>query len=151
MNANNRWDPAREFVSLREAMNRLFEDSVISQGQGQGQRDGQAAELRLPVDAYATEHEIVLRAAVPGLTPEAVEITLEGDTLTIRGELPRPIDNVGYIFQERPWGRFSRSLQLNVPVEANRVEAVFENGMLTLTLPKAEAVRPKLIPIKTRK
>ena len=149
MNNITRWDPAREFVSLREAMNRLFEDSVVG-GYAQ-QRDGQPGELRLPIEAYVTDHEIVVRAAVPGLKPEEVEITIEGDALTVRGEFPRPIDNVNYLFTERPWGRFSRTLQLNVPVEAEKAEAVFENGLLTLTLPKAEAVRPKVIPIKAKK
>jgi HSP20 family protein len=130
-------------------MNRLFEDSVVG---GYGQRTGQGdgTELRLPIEAYATDHELVVRAAVPGLKPEDVEITIEGDTLTLRGEFPRPLDNVNYLFAERPWGRFSRTLQLNVPVQADQAEAVFENGLLTLTLPKAEAVRPKVIPIKAK-
>jgi HSP20 family protein len=143
-----RWDPAREFMTLREAMNRLFEDSFVG-GYGQ-QRDGGGAELRLPVEAYATDREIVVRAAVPGLKPEDVEITIEGDTLSLRGEFPRPIENVSYFMSERAWGRFGRTLQLNVPVEADKAEAVFENGLLTLTLPKAEAVRPKVIPIKAK-
>jgi HSP20 family protein len=148
----NRWDPTREFVTLREAMNRLFEDSFVGQQySSQQQRDGNGAELRLPIEAYATDHEIVVRAAVPGLKPEEVEITMEGDTLTLRGEFPRPIDNVHYLIAERGWGRFSRTLQLNVPVDADKAEALFENGLLTLTLPKAEAVRPRVIPIKAAK
>jgi HSP20 family protein len=148
MNSMSRWDPSREFVSLREAMNRLMEDSFVG-GYAQGQ-DGNSAELRLPIEAYSTDHEIVVKAAVPGLKPEEVEITIEGDTLTLRGEYPRPMENVNYLISERAWGRFARTLQLNVPVEADKAEAVFENGLLTLTLPKAEAVRPKVIPIKAR-
>jgi HSP20 family protein len=128
-------------------MNRLFEDSVVGP---YGQRDGQPGELRLPIEAYATDHEIVVRAAVPGLKPDEVEITIEGDALTLRGEFPRPVEGVHYLFTERPWGRFARTLQLNVPVEADKAEAVFENGLLTLTLPKAEAIRPKVIPIKAK-
>jgi HSP20 family protein len=149
MNAINRWDPAREFVSLREAMNRLFEDSFVGGTTGRG-GNGQSTEMRLPIEAYSTDQEIVVRAAVPGLKPDDVEITVEGETLTIRGEFPRPMENVNYVFFERPWGRFSRTLQLNVPVEAERAEASFENGMLTLTLPKAEAVRPRVIPVKAK-
>ena len=149
MNNNNlaRWDPAREFVTLREAMNRLFEDSVVGP---YAQRDGQPGELRLPIEAYVTDHEIVVRAAVPGLSPDQVEITIEGDALTLRGEFPAPVENVNYLFTERPWGRFSRTLQLNIPVQAEKAEAVFENGLLTLSLPKAEAIRPKVIPIKAK-
>ena len=144
----SRWEPAREYLTLREAMNRLFEDSFV--GGAPQQRDGHGQELRLPIEAYATDHEIVVRAAVPGVKPEDVDVTVEGDTLTIRGEFPAPPQNVNYVFAERPWGRFSRTLQLNVPVEADKAEASFENGLLTLTLPKAEAVRPKVIPIKAR-
>jgi len=148
MNNIARWDPAREFVTLREAMNRLFEDSIV--GGYPQHRNGEGSELRLPMEAYATDREIVVRAAVPGLRPEDVQITIEGDTLTLRGEFPRPIDNVSYLITERAWGPFSRTLQLNVPVEAEKAEAVFENGLLTLTLPKAEAVRPKVIPVKAK-
>jgi HSP20 family protein len=138
-------------MTLREAMDRLFEDSFVGAGaQRNGNSNGGAPELRLPIEAYVTENDIVVRAAVPGLAPDQVEITLEGDTLTLRGEFPRPLENVNYIFAERPWGRFSRTLQLNVPVQADKAEATFENGLLTLSLPKAEAVRPKTIQIKTK-
>ena len=149
MNTVSRWEPNREFVSLREAMNRLMEDSFVG-GYAQGHENG-GPELRLPIEAYTTDHEIVVKAAVPGLKPEEVEITIEGDTLSLRGEFKRPVENVNYLISERAWGRFSRTLQLNVPVEADKAEAVFENGLLTLTLPKAEAVRPKVIPIKAKK
>jgi len=143
-----RWAPEREYLTLREAMNRLFEESFVGAAQP---GNGHTAEMRLPIEAYASDHEIVVRAAVPGLKPEDVEITVEGDTLTLRGELPQPVAKVNYILAERPWGRFSRTLQLNVPVQADKAEAVFENGLLTLTLPKVEAVRPKVIPVKAKK
>jgi len=74
----------------------------------------------------------------------------EGDTLTIRGELRPPLDNVEYLFQERSHGAFARTLMLNVPVAAEKAEAVFENGVLTLTLPKAEEVKPKVIKVKSK-
>jgi HSP20 family protein len=102
------------------------------------------------VDIYTTPDELVLTASLPGLLPEEVEITIEGDTLTIRGELRAPLDNVDYIFQERSHGAFSRSLTLNVPVDVDNTEAVFENGVLTLTMPKVEEVRPKSIKITTK-
>ena len=144
-----RWDPNREYVTLRDAMNRLFEDSFVG-GYGRSGHDGEGAELRLPIEAYSTDRDIVVRAAVPGLKPEDVEITIEGDTLTLRGEFQRPPENVNHLISERVWGRFSRTLTLSVPVQTDKAEAVFENGMLTLTLPKAEAVRPKVIPIKAK-
>jgi len=148
MTTITRYDPTREFLTLREAMNRLFEDSFV--GSANATRSNGETELRLPIEAYETDHALVVRAPVPGLKPEQVEITLEGDTLTIRGEYPRPPENVNYLFAERRWGRFSRTLQLNLPVEADKVEAEFENGLLTLTLPKAEAIRPKVIPVKAK-
>ncbi|MCC7362439.1 MAG: Hsp20/alpha crystallin family protein [Anaerolineales bacterium] len=147
MTSITRWEPNREFMTLRDAMNRLFEDSFVG---NYTDRDGNA-ELRLPLEVYSTDHDIVVKAAVPGLKPDEVEITIEGDTVTLRGEYARPVENVNYLISERAWGRFSRTLQLNVPVEADKAEAVFENGLLTLTLPKAEAVRPKVIPIKAKK
>jgi len=88
---------------------------------------------------------------VPGLKPEDVDVTLEGDTLTLRGEFKAPMDNVDYIFQERPYGKFSRTLTINVPVDHEKVEAAFENGVLTVTLPKAEAARPKTIKVEAKK
>lgn len=105
--------------------------------------------LRLPVDVYSTPDKIVVMAALPGLKPEEVEITLEEGLLTIKGTLPPLLDDVEYLIQERPHHTFSRTLQLNVPVDEERVEAHFENGLLTLTLPKAEQSRPKIIKIQT--
>ena len=141
----NRWTPARDYLTLREAMNRLFEDSYVGSG---SDRNASQGELRLPIEAYANDQEIVVRAAVPGLNPDDVEITVEGETLTIRGTFPAPPENANYIYAERPWGRFSRTLQLNVPIQADKAEAGFENGLLTLRLPKADAVRPKVIRVK---
>ena len=142
-----RWTPARDYLTLREAMNRLFEDSFVGSGADRSVNQG---EMRLPIEAAANDHEIIVRAAVPGLKPEDVEIMIEGENLTLRGEFPAPPDNVNYIYAERPWGKFSRTLQLNVPVEADKAEATFENGLLTLKLPKAEAVRPKVIRVKSK-
>jgi len=141
-----RFSPLRDMVTLRQAMNRLFEDSFVPQvGWGEELRDRQ---YRLPLDVYTTPEEIVIVASFPGLTADEVDIVLEGDSLTIRGELRPPLENVDYLFQERPYGTFSRTLTLNVPVDVSKAEAVFENGVLTLTLPKAEETKPKVISVK---
>ncbi len=113
---------------------------------GRGER-----ETRLPLDVYTTPSEIVLMANVPGLKPEDVSITLEGDTLSISGEIKPPMDNVDYIFQERPYGKFGRTLTINVPVDVEKTEATFDNGVLTITLPKSEAARPKTIKVEAKK
>jgi len=139
-----RWDPVREAVTLREAMDRLFEDSFTP-----ARRRTQAAEQiwRLPLDAYVTGEEIIVLANMPGVKPENVEITIEGDTLTIRGERPAPIENVNYVMQERTFGKFQRTLNINIPVDANRAEARYDNGLLTLIIPKTEAAKPKVIQV----
>jgi HSP20 family protein len=141
-----RWSPAREMVRLSDAMDRMLEDAWTRPMPARIER-----EIRLPLDVYTTPSEIILTANVPGLKPDDVEITLEGDTLSIHGEFKAPMDNVDYIFQERPYGKFSRTLTINVPVDANKVEAAFDGGVLTITLPKAEAARPKTIKVETKK
>ena len=148
----NRWDPFRETVALRDVMNRLIEDSFVRpRWTQQDGGNGNEPTLRLPLDAYSTKDEIVITAPVPGVKPEDVEITVEGDTLTIRGTVPAPIENVNYLIQERAFGRFSRTLVLNVPVQADKANAEFRDGVLTITVPKAEAVRPRSIKVNTVK
>jgi HSP20 family protein len=139
-----RWSPARELVRLSDAMDRMLDDTWTRPF------TRTEREVRLPLDVYTTPSEIVLSANVPGLKSDEVEVTLEGDTLTIRGEFKAPMENVDYIFQERPYGKFSRTLTINVPVDNEKVEASFENGVLTITLPKAEAARPKTIKVEAK-
>lgn len=144
-----RWKPWREMMTLHEAMDQLFEDSAVRPGRI---RDEGTAErqIRLALDAYTTPEEIVIIASLPGLKPDEVDIVIQDDTLTIRGELQSPLENVEYLFQERPSGAFSRTFALNVPINADKAEAVFENGVLTLTLPKAEETKPKVIKVKSK-
>lgn len=146
--AMNRWDPFRDVVTLREAMDRLFEDSYAPARRTR--EDGGQRRFRLPLDAYVTPEEIVIMANMPGVKPEDVEITLEGDTLSIRGNRPAPLENVNYVLQERTHGEFQRTLTINVPVDADKAEAKFENGLLTLTIPKAEAAKPKTIQVTSK-
>lgn len=135
-------NPTREMASMRNLMDRLFEDTLDYSG---GTRTA-----RLPIDAYTTDNEIFVTASIPGANPDDVEITVEGDSLTIRGHIEPRLENVNYIFAERFHGEFSRTLQLNVPVDVENIEAHFENGVLTLTLPKAEEVRPRVIKVNAR-
>ncbi len=135
-------NPERETMS---AMNRLFDDAFSAMDY-----TGGARVARLPIDAYSTDNEIVVVASIPGAQPEEVEITVEGDSLTIRGEIAPRMDNVRYILAERFHGAFSRTLQLNVPIDVDDAEASFENGLLTLVLPKAEEIRPKVIKVNTK-
>lgn len=137
-----RMNPGREMAAMRNLMDRVFDDSLDYTG---GTRTA-----RLPIDAYTTDNEIVVTATIPGANPDDVEITVEGESLTIRGHIAPRLENVNYIFAERFHGEFSRTLQLNVPVDLDNIEANFDNGVLTLTLPKAEEVRPRVIKVNTK-
>ena len=141
------WDPFREMVSLREAMDRLFEESFV---RPRTRVNGGRRPLYLPVDAYVTDDELVVYALVPGVAPENVNITIEDNILTISGEIPAPAENVDWIIRESAYGPFRRTLTLNVPVDADAAEAIFENGRLILHLPKAEEARPKQIKVKAK-
>ncbi|MGQ9683986.1 MAG: Hsp20/alpha crystallin family protein [Anaerolineae bacterium] len=139
----SRWEPAGSFITLRDAMDRLFEDSFVRAVRPSGERAN-----TLPIDAYVTDQELVVMASLPGVDPANVSITIEGDMLTIKGEVKPPLENVNYVFQERRFGPFYRQLQINVPVQADKAEASFDKGVLTLTIPKAEEVKPRQIKVK---
>lgn len=141
-----RWHPMRDLVSLREVMDRLVEESFVRPG-WINRRERMD---RLPVDVYSTAEELVIVASVPGAEPEDVDISIEGDNLHIKVEYKPPLENVDYVFQERFYGTFERTLTLNIPVQADKAEAAFEKGVLTLTVPKAEEVKPKIIKVKAR-
>ena len=143
----SRYEPFSELISLRDAMDRLFEDSFVRPGQW---ARGAGRVNALPVDAYATENDLVITASIPGVDPKEVQITIEGDTLTIKGEIKPPLENVNYLLQERHFGPFQRQLQINIPVQADKAEATFDKGILTLTIPKAEVVKPRQIKVRSK-
>ncbi|MFN3333764.1 MAG: Hsp20/alpha crystallin family protein, partial [Caldilinea sp.] len=105
---------------------------------------------RLPIDAYSTEDAFVINAYVPGVAPENVEITFEGEELTIRGKFEPAVEGVEFIKRELYHGGFERRITFNVPVEADNIEATYNNGVLTLRVPKAEAVKPRQIKVQVR-
>lgn len=144
-----RWDPFRDMIALREAMNRLFDESFVRPGTRWTESMGDRA-CALPIDVYTTDEELVVSVGIPGVDPNAVDITIEGDTLTIKGELAGPLDNVDYLVQERTYGKFNRVLRLNIPVQADKAEATFDRGVLTLTIPKQEEVKPKTIKVTSK-
>jgi HSP20 family protein len=138
-----RWDPFREAVSLRDAMNTLLQESFVRPG-GMAAPNGYAP---LPLDISETQDEFVVKAALPGVKPDDVQITVHGDTLTIRGESKAEEEKKGehWHLRERRFGSFQRSLSLSTPVDPDRAEARHEHGVLTLTLPKSEAAKPRTI------
>jgi HSP20 family protein len=144
-----RFNPWRDAMSLREATNQLLEDSFVRPRPGWSQSTA-GQPYQLPLDVYTTPEEIVVLASLPGLAPDEVDISVDDNVLTIIANVQAPLENVDYVFQERPYGTFARKLTLNVPVEADKAEATFENGVLTLTLPKAEEIKPKVIKVKRK-
>ena len=144
-----RWEPLRDFVSLRDAMDRLFEDSFVTP------QRGWLAPLRaadLAMDLYETNDEVVVKATLPGVKPEEVDITITGNTLTIRGESKQEneIKEENYIRRERRSGSFSRSVTLPGGLKSDKAEATFEDGVLTLKVPKSEEIKPKSIKVKPK-
>jgi len=138
-------------LSLREAMDRLFEESFLRPG-FLGANDSAAG--LMPLDMYETQDEVVVKAAIPGVKPEDIEVTVTGDLLTIKGEFKSENDERdekrNYHRQERRYGSFSRQVALPTSVNSDACQADFENGVLTLTLPKAEEAKVKKVQI-TRK
>ena len=138
-----RWEPFSELMSMREALDRLFEERLWAPPEW-------PTVISPAVDMYQTDKDIVVRTPLPGVKPEDVDISILGDTLTIKGET-KSEDNVSrdnYYCQERRYGSFARTLTLPMPVQADKAEAKFEYGVLTLTLPKAEQAKAKKIEIK---
>ena len=146
-----RWEPMREMLSLREAMDKLFEESFVGpQWRSMWQADGGSATLAM--DVYETDQALVVNAPVPGIKPDEVEITITGNTLTIKGETKAEEreEKGNYLRQEVRYGSFQRTMELPTAVQSDKAEAAFENGMLTLNLPKAEQAKPKSIKINVK-
>ncbi len=156
MRTRNYNDFVREFVSVADAMNHVRDarpyDYVRNGGSQENENGAAEAQrvARLPIDAYATADAFVLTAYLPGVNPENVEITFEGEELTIRGSFQPQPENVDFLKRELFHGGFERHLTFNVPVNADAIEATHELGMLTLRVPKAEAIKPKQIKVQVK-
>jgi HSP20 family protein len=138
-----RVSPFGDLLSLRQAMDRLFEESFVnpmwqfSEGQP------------VPLDVRADDDVVVVQAILPGVKPEEVDITVEGETLTIAGDtsVETSEQKGSMLLQEIRRGRFSRALTLPAGLEPDKATATFEDGVLTLRIPKAEAIKPRQIRI----
>ena len=145
-----RWDPLREMRMMREMMDRLFEETFAPLMERRGVAESWALLPR--VDMYETDSEVVVKATVPGVKPEDLEITVTGNVLTIKGEVKEEEqeEGVNYVCQERVFGSFRRDLTLPVDVNVDKAEATFKNGILTLRLPKVEEAKPKRLTVKAK-
>jgi HSP20 family protein len=143
------WDPFTEFTPLRQMMDRLMEDAWVRPWgtASQGTQDGFG---RFAFDMYETGDDYVVTATLPGLRPEDLEISVQGNTLTISGEV-KSDDAEGqqrtYHTRERRFGRFSRQVTLPAGINADKVQANLEHGVLTLHIPKAEEMKPRRIQV----
>lgn len=136
--------PWQEMDRLQREMNRLFSDSFSLAG-------GRTAPNYPAINVWANEESAVITAELPGVNSEEIDISVVGDTLTLSGN--RHLEELGegdkYHRRERSYGQFTRTFELPFLVEADEVEAVFEKGVLHISLPRAEADKPKKIAVKT--
>ena len=141
-----RWDPFREVLSLRREMDRLFDNALT----GTRADGGTATSWDLALDVVENPDEYVVKASLPGIHPDNLDITFTNNTLTIKGEVKedQEFDQAQYHIRERRYGTFARSLGLPSGIKGEAIQAKYENGVLTLHLPKAEEVKPKKIAIQ---
>lgn len=144
MSSMTRWDPFQEAMSLREAMNQLFEESIV---RGAPVRNGNSFVPAL--DLSETAEGYTVEVAVPGMRAEDLQLTFENGVLTINGEVKQQNEQRerNYHRVERRYGRFSRSITFPSTVRGDAISANLEHGVLTLSIPKAEEVKPRQITI----
>ena len=141
-----KWNPLHEMIDMRNEMDRFFDDffrykPMTYEGFG-----------AIDLDLYQTNNDIIIKASVPGVKPEDLKISVTGDVLTIRGEIKKDeeVKEDDYHIHERRYGSFSRSITLPGKVVADKATAEFKNGVLKLTLPKTEEIKPKTIIVKAK-
>lgn len=149
-----RWEPFRQMRRMHDMLDRAFDEGLYSDtSDGLTLYEGLA-----PVDVYQTDDAIVVKASLPGVKPEDIDISVTGDTLTIRGEVHEESSNGNgngdarqYHVRERRWNRYARSITLPSMVDTSKAEAEIEDGIVTLTIPKAEEAKPRQISVKSKK
>jgi len=140
------WESFRDMESLRDAMERMFEERSFRPPVPFWGPEA------LAVDMWETDDNVVVRTAMPGLKPEEIDISVTGDTLTIRAETKaeEEIKRENYLRRERRFGSMRRSIALPSGLETDKTEADYSDGILTLTFPKAEEIKPKSIKVTTK-
>ena len=135
------WDPYREMRQIERVMNRAL--------RGSGAWPAESEQWNIPIDVVQKSDEIVVHASLPGVSPEKIEVTVEDDVLTVKAESETKTDTQesGYLIRERAYGTFYRALRLPESVATEKISSMYENGVLTINLPKAEEKKKKLIKI----
>jgi HSP20 family protein len=141
-----RWDPFRELESFRERMNRMFEES-LAPVRGE---PGEQYRLFVPLDVYEEGGSYIVSAELPGVKPEDVDITVTGNTLSIKGEshTERDEERANVHYRERRYGTFSRTVELPSDIDTSKIEASFEHGVLKITAARAAGLQPRKIAVK---
>jgi len=145
MTVITRWDPFREFSTLQDRMNRLFRDS-----QGEGRDESLTTSAFAPaVDVYEDEHNVTLKVQVPGIDEKDIDIRIENNTLTLHGERKFEKEEKEENFRrvESSYGSFTRTFTLPQTVDAEKVTANYDKGVLKITLPKKAEAKPKQIKV----
>lgn len=144
MNGITRWDPFHNLLTLQEQVNRLFEGKFSNNG------DNSTLTAWAPsVDVYETENELVIKADLPEVPQKDLDVRIENNMLTIRGErkFEQSVKEESYLRMERSYGSFSRSFSLPNTVDAQAIKAQYAEGVLTVTLPKRAESKPKQVKI----
>ncbi len=141
-----RWDPFKDLVTLRERMNRLFEEAFTSRGEEKGLVAGNWSPS---VDIFETENALVLTAEVPGIDENDIEIKIEDNTLSLRGErkFEKETKEENYHRIERSYGSFYRSFTLPTSIDQDKIQAEHENGILKITMPKKPELKPRKVKV----
>ena len=150
MNGLIRYEPFRETINFREAIDKLFEDSSVTPSKMLG---GLLEEKIPAIDMYQAKNEIVVKSALPGVKPDDVDITIDDNTLVIKGETKadEEVKEEDYIRREYRHGSFRRTLTLPASLDTDRAESTFDEGVLTITIPKLEESKPRQIKIRAKK
>ncbi|HXL02001.1 MAG TPA: Hsp20/alpha crystallin family protein [Candidatus Atribacteria bacterium] len=141
--AINRWDPFRDLAELQGEIDRVLGSTFSRRG-----KETTVGSWLPPVDVKEEEEEFVLFVDLPGVDEKAVEITVVGDQLTIKGERKAPEEGENFLRQERVFGPFHRSFLLRMPVEVDKVSATYKNGVLEIHLPKSSAAKPRKVSVQ---
>jgi HSP20 family protein len=147
-----RWEPFRDLVTIQDRMNRIFEDAFRGQGRS-GEEDWLGGNWAPPVDIYEHDGNLVLKAELPGIDPKDVDVRVENNVLTLRGErkFDSEVKRENCHRVERAYGTFSRSFTLPNVVDTQSIKAEFKDGVLRVTMPKREEAKPKQIQVQITK
>lgn len=144
-----RWEPFQELVTLRQAMDKLFSDSFVRMPRSLELEEGTVAPA---VDIYEDADKVGIKASMPGVKPEDIDINITANSVTIKGttESQKEVKDENFVRKERYYGTFTRTIALPTGLKVDKAEATMSNGVLTLEIPKAEEVKPKTVKIKAK-